>query len=246
MVKRLNTIEYGDQVRAGYNETDSIKTTGDIEITSPGIFIGNGSGLTNLPVTLSDVVNRGNTTSNLVQFSNTLTSLTASGNVSVTGNVTASIFYGDGGALSNITVGGGGSQTLQQVSDLGNVTSNCIQFTNTDVSAAVQGRLEFQNSNIFIRSNLYSSGKIMIGYHSDNAQDNQGEASVGIGRFAGNVTQGDRAVAIGMSAGEFSQEYGSVAIGYAGQGYQGSYGISIGYDTAQTKQGDYGICMYRV
>ena len=84
---------------------------------------------------LEQTVNLGNVTSNTVQFTNATTSLVASGNVVVTGNVTADHFVGDG---SNIT---GISSTLQAITDSGpgaNVTSNTVQFSNaiTSLTAA--------------------------------------------------------------------------------------------------------------
>jgi len=72
-------------------------TTGDI-ITTSGFFIGDGSKLTGISGTSSafsfqETSDTGNTTSNTIQFTNTNTSLTTSGNVIVAGNVSASIFY---------------------------------------------------------------------------------------------------------------------------------------------------------
>jgi len=71
-------------------------TTGDI-ITTSGFFIGDGSKITGISgigtaFTLQETSDSGNTTSNTIQFTNTITSLTTSGNVIVAGNVSASIF----------------------------------------------------------------------------------------------------------------------------------------------------------
>jgi len=81
-------------------------TTGDI-ITTSGFFIGDGSLLTGIAgassaFSFQDTSDRGNTTSNTIQFTNTITSLTTSGNVIVAGNVTASSFYGLGTGISEI------------------------------------------------------------------------------------------------------------------------------------------------
>jgi hypothetical protein len=87
---------------------------------------------------LEQTVNLGNVTSNTVQFTNATTSLVASGNVVVTGNVTADYFVGDG---SNIT---GISSTLQVITDSGpgaNVTSNTVQFTNPTTSLVASGNV---------------------------------------------------------------------------------------------------------
>ena len=51
---------------------------------------------------LENVTNAGNVTSNTVQFSNAITSLTAASNIVVTGNVTAATFIGSGAALTSI------------------------------------------------------------------------------------------------------------------------------------------------
>ena len=59
--------------------------------------------------------------------------------IDVTGRIGATLFVGDGGLLSNISGGGGGSQTLQQTTDLGNTTSNTVQFTNTGTSLVTSG-----------------------------------------------------------------------------------------------------------
>ena len=87
-------------------------TTHDIEIggdlTVGGYLIGDGSQLSNLSgqgtvtPTLQQVTTRGSTTTDSVTFSNPTTSFETSGNVSVSGNVTASVFYGDGSNLTSI------------------------------------------------------------------------------------------------------------------------------------------------
>ena len=91
-------------------------TTGDI-ITTSGFFIGDGSLLTGISgasaaFTLQETSDRGNTTSNVIQFTNTITSLTTSGNVLVTGNVNAFKFYGDGLGLTSLNASNINSGTL--------------------------------------------------------------------------------------------------------------------------------------
>ena len=64
----------------------------------------------------------------------------------VHGNVHALYFIGDGSQLTGVgTGGGGGASTLQEVTDLGNVTSNTILFTNTDTSLVASGNIEAKN-----------------------------------------------------------------------------------------------------
>ena len=73
---------------------------------------------------LEAVTATGNTTPLTIEFTNPTTSLVASGNVVVTGNVVAGYLYGDG---SNIT---GISSNLDQIVNNGNVTSNTVEFAN--------------------------------------------------------------------------------------------------------------------
>ena len=94
-------------------------------------FLGDGGLLSNIAATLNDIVDQGNTTSNVVQFTNPTTGLVVSSNIVVGGNVTATNFLGDGGLLSNLVT------TLQDVSDNGNTTSNTLQFTNAQPSTRI-------------------------------------------------------------------------------------------------------------
>ena len=96
---------------------------------------------------LEAITATGNTTPLTVEFTNTDTSLVASGNVEVSGNLVAEYLHGDG---SNIT---GISQTLQAITDHGNVTSNTIQFSNvltsfvTSSSIDIGGSVQIKNQN---------------------------------------------------------------------------------------------------
>ena len=111
---------------------------------------------------LEAVTALGNTTPVTLEFTNPTTSLVASGNVVVTGNVTADHFVGDG---SNIT---GISSTLQAITDSGpgaNVTSNTVQFTNATTSLVASGTIKAGND-----TNTTSYlGRAAVGYcgHND-------------------------------------------------------------------------------
>ena len=85
---------------------------------------------------LEAVTATGNITPLTIEFTNPTTSLVASGNVVVTGNVTADHFVGDG---SNIT---GISSNLDQVVNIGNVTSNTVQFSNAITSLTATSNIE--------------------------------------------------------------------------------------------------------
>ena len=95
-------------------------------------------------ITLENAANNGNTISNVVQFSNGFTvgsnlvvDEIGTNVIDVTGRIGATLFVGDGGLLSNISGGGGGSADLQDVTENGNTTSEIVQFTNGLVSGNV-------------------------------------------------------------------------------------------------------------
>ena len=59
------------------------------------------------------------------------------------GNVKANYFVGDGSLLTGVS--SGGASTLQEVTDLGNTTSNVVQFTNTGTSLVASGDVVSKN-----------------------------------------------------------------------------------------------------
>ena len=88
---------------------------------------------------LEAVTALGNTTPVTLEFTNPTTSLVASGNVEVGGNVVAGYLYGDGSNISGI------SSTLQAITDSGpgaNVTSNTVQFSNAITSLTATSNIE--------------------------------------------------------------------------------------------------------
>lgn len=118
----------------------NIVLDGDTGIITATEFRGDGSNLVGVLTSLENATQEGNTTSTTVQFTNADTSLVASGNVVVTGNVTASTFVGDGSQLTGIAT------TLQAITDNGNVTSNTVQFTNTGTSLTASGNIEVEGT----------------------------------------------------------------------------------------------------
>src|SRR6056300_1436065 len=131
-------------------------TTGDI-ITTSGYFIGDGSKLTGISgasaaFTLQETSDRGNTTSNVVQFTNTITSLTTSGNVIVAGNVTASNFYGDGTTLDGVALK---TDLTSNVGRIGVLESKTTAISYTNSTTTISSNLEI-NGNLSITGNTYT------------------------------------------------------------------------------------------
>ena len=110
---------------------------------------------------LAAVSNVGNTTSNVIQFTNPTTSLVASGNVEVGGNVVAGYLYGDGSNITGISSG----SNLQVVTDTGNVTSNTVQFSNATTGLVTTANVEVGgdltvSGNVTVNENFTVSGSI--------------------------------------------------------------------------------------
>ena len=85
---------------------------------------------------LEAVTATGNITPLTLEFTNPTTSLVASGNVEVGGNVVAGYLYGDGSNISGI------SSNLDQIVNIGNVTSNTVQFTNATTGIVTTANVE--------------------------------------------------------------------------------------------------------
>jgi uncharacterized coiled-coil protein SlyX len=109
---------------------------GDTGIITATEFRGDGSNLSGVLTSLQNATDQGSTSNATIELTNDETSLVASGNVTVAGNVTASTFVGDGSQLTGIAT------NLQAITDNGNVTSNTVQFTNTGTSLTASGTIE--------------------------------------------------------------------------------------------------------
>ena len=112
---------------------DLITTIGNIYVSN-GYYVGDGSLLTGIAgassaFSFQDTSDRGNTTSNTIQFTNTHTSLITSGNIVVAGNVTATDFYGDGTTLTGITLSTDMTSNVIRISNLeSNLTANSVRI----------------------------------------------------------------------------------------------------------------------
>ena len=183
------------------NATTGLVVDSNIVITgnvTAGSFFGDGSGLTSIPPsaitgtlsqwsdgTNSDVyiasnVGIGNVhtlTSNTLQVGANLYVRDADANVlTVTGNVAADYFEGDGSKLTGI------SSTLQAITDSGNVTSNTVQFTNATTGFVT-------TSNIEVGGALKINTITAAAYHSLQAVTNVGNVTSNTVQFS-NATTG--------------------------------------------------------
>ena len=134
----------------------------NINLSSPAVFIGDGGGLSNINASsttgnLQAVTDNGATTTNKITFSNGVTSLQTSGNVVITGNVTATDFRGDGGTLSNISA----NKNFQEVTDLGATSSNKITLTNGVTSLQTSGNVSVTGN--VTASKFYGDGTTLTG-----------------------------------------------------------------------------------
>jgi len=91
-----HTVQFSNAITS-LTAASNVVVTGNVTADH---FVGDGSNITGISSTLQAITDSGNVTSNTVQFSNAITSLTAASNIVVTGNVTAGSFLGDGSALT--------------------------------------------------------------------------------------------------------------------------------------------------
>src|SRR5210317_330655 len=116
----------GDQIDILVDEKANLVVYGNVYVT--GSVHGDGSTLTGLVTTLQSVSEFGAETDQTILFTNEITGINVSSNVLVSGNVTANVYYGDGGLLANIT------QTLEGITAIGNTTPYTLEFNNTHTS----------------------------------------------------------------------------------------------------------------
>ena len=123
-------------------ENSNIATI-DINLISGAKFIGDGSGLTGISGTgggvgnLQQVTNQHNSTTNTVNLTNTGTSLTTSGTIISSGNITAPSFIGSGTSLTGIALAIDTSSNAARVSVLEtDLTSNVSRISGLETDLA--------------------------------------------------------------------------------------------------------------
>jgi predicted acyltransferase (DUF342 family) len=159
----VHDLDVGSNLYVDDQGSNVLHVTGNVYATR---FIGDGAFLENIASNLHEVTNNGNVTTNTLQFDGS-TALVTTGNVGianttpvhdldvgsnlyvddqgsnvlhVTGNVYATRFIGDGAFLENI------ASNLHEVTNNGNVTTNTIQFTNTNTSLVTTGSVGISNT----------------------------------------------------------------------------------------------------
>ena len=175
--------------------------------------------------TLAQVVNRGNVTSNTVQFTNAKTSFVTSSNVGIGNSAPDHLLsLGEGEIFFNgnvVVLGSGDNISIGTQAD---------QESNAIAIGTNAGKTSQHSNTVAIGLN---AGKT--------AQEPHG---VAIGDRAGENNQQESGISIGEKAGQSTQGSYSVAIGkHAGQTNQGSNAIAIGRLTASAGQGDYAIAI---
>ena len=178
------------------------------------IFRGDGGGLSNISAgstsgNLQSVTNNGATTTNKITFSNSVTSLETSGNALVTGNVTASNFFGDGGTLSNVAA----NKNFQEVTDFGSTSSNKITLTNSGTSLETSGKIV----SLTLEANVNASNIVTDDGRGIN-QLNASNVSIGTLSIArggtGSGSASTAASALGVGT-EDSPQFTAIELGHA-------------------------------
>ena len=106
--------------------------------------------------TLSHIANRGNVTSNTIQFTNPNVALTATGNVEIG---TGSLYKGDGGVLSNVSAGALGSAVTMTSTDTSSSAGPEFTLYRNSASAANNdylGQLKFSGKNANGNTKIYA------------------------------------------------------------------------------------------
>ena len=138
------------------------QTTGHVlTIVSPGEVGWQGvSGASGQVGTLQQVTTNAPTTTVTTQFLNTVTSLTASGNVLVTGNVTADTFYGSGVNLTGIALATDLNSNSSRISSL--ETATIISNSSTITTGFQTGDILYASAdNVLNKLGIGSIGEVL-------------------------------------------------------------------------------------
>ena len=197
-IQLANVVIYGSHNGASnsFNIMSDAYVNGVIEATR---FKGDGSELYAVPASnLQAVTDTGNTTSNTMVFTNSTTGIKVDSNIQLantvmlssyalaTGTNTLEIstgvyasgivessggFKGDGSQLTNLPSSGGASN-LQSVTDLGNTTSNTVQFTNSNISLTTTSNIEISGVTLHRTAGTSASLNLVGNALSNTAMNN--------------------------------------------------------------------------
>ena len=245
-----------DVVRATINGTDATF----VDTVNATAFVGDGSGLTNLPAggasSLQAVTTVGSTTTDSISIggltiNNQYIMPTANG---ATGYYLTS---NSNGSVTWTAPPGSTTPNLQAVTTAGATTSSIITVAGLNSARSGAGTNAFSaglNAGLTSQGNYTvaigdAAGKtsqgqwaVAIGYRA--GEGTQGMDGVGIGNNAGNTLQGNFAVAVGGASGSTNQGNSAVALGRrAGQTSQGANAIAIGDEAGKTNQAANSIVM---
>jgi len=124
--------------------------TANVGVLTVTSISGDGSQLTGLTSNLHEVCESGNTTSNTVQFTNTITGFVTTSNIVVSGNVTATSFLGDGSQITGISSGGGfttgGGNAYHTSGDVGIGTNNPVRALDVRGDINIEGNVFSSNA----------------------------------------------------------------------------------------------------
>ena len=146
-------------------------------------FIGDGSLLTGIASTLDDIVTNGNTTSEVVSFTNGVTSVTASGNVVVAKNVEAEYFIGDGSLLTGI------ASTLDDILTNGSTATSTINLTHEETAIQATSNIIVGNNHVVLANNsanaITTTSNISASHYHGNAKYLTRTTDASAGTFGG-------------------------------------------------------------
>ena len=193
---------------------------------------------------LEQVVNRGNVTSNIVQFTNATTSFVTSSNVGI-GNTNPQhlLSLGEGEIFfnSNVVILG-----AESVISIGTVQANQEPGAIAIGDEAGETLQESNTVAIGVRAGRNNQGTKGVAIGDRAGESDQTENGISIGEKAGQSTQGSAAIAIGQQAGQSGQNNNAISIGrLAGQDRQGDYAIAIGDQAGSILQGSNSIAIGR-
>jgi len=153
-----------------------------------GGFHGDGGWLTNVQTTFEETIVNGNTTSNIVEFHNAL-SLVTTGNVGIQNvaplgdlSIGANVIFDDDGTdiltvrgnincavltIGQFALGGGGTQGLQQITNIGNTTTITSEFNNVSTAFVTTSKAGIGIATPSSDAMLHVDGHVRLGGAAD-------------------------------------------------------------------------------